>query len=386
MGIASASFFAVGGLSQLGQAQARAPSLENSAFYSLDSLGPLQSPDENGLMLPTGYKSRVVARSSQPAVASSNYLWHASPDGGACFATEDNGWIYVSNSEENSGMGGVGALRFDANGELVDSYSICSNTSRNCAGGPTPWGTWLTCEEFSDGRVFECDPTGQRDAIVRPTLGTFEHEAAAVDLDNNCVYLTEDTRDGGFYRFVSETGLPDLENGRLEIASVRQLDGKSYVIWIPVPDPLAIEEATRHQLDESTPFNGGEGIAIHEGVVYFTTKGDNRVWAYRSDNQQLDIIYDVQTSSNPILSGVDNVVITPTGDVLVAEDGGNMQIVAITPDLDPILVVQIVGQDQSEICGPAFDPSHQRMYFSSQNGVTGRGEDGITYEISKISM
>jgi len=77
-------------------------------------------------------------------------------------------------------------------------------------------------------------------------------------------------------------------------------------------------------------------------------------------------------------------VITPAGDVLVAEDGGNMQIVTITADGDPLPLLQIVGQDDSEICGPAFDPSHQRMYFSSQNGVTGSGEDGITYEISRV--
>lgn len=383
MGVASASFFAAGGLPNLSMAQNRA--LSDAPFYSLSNMGPLQAPDHNGLMLPAGFQSRIVARSSQAAVASSSYRWHASPDGGACFATEEGGWIYVSNSEENSSQGGVGALKFNASGELIDSYSICRNTSRNCAGGPTPWGTWLTCEEFEEGRVFECDPSGQRDAVVRPALGTFEHEAAAVDADNNCIYLTEDVRDGGFYRFVSETGLPDLENGRLEIASVRQLEGKSYIIWLVVPDPHAIEEATRHQLDESMPFNGGEGIAIHNGVVYFTTKGDNRVWAYHSKTQQLEIVYDIATSANPILSGVDNVVITPSGDVLVAEDGGDMQIVALTPEMQAKPFVQIIGQDSSEICGPAFDPSYQRMYFSSQNGETGRGEDGITYEISWLA-
>ena len=383
MGVASASFFAAGGLPNLSMAQNRA--LSDAPFYSLSNMGPLQAPDHNGLMLPAGFQSRIVARSSQAAVASSSYRWHASPDGGACFATEEGGWIYVSNSEENSSQGGVGALKFNASGELIDSYSICRNTSRNCAGGPTPWGTWLTCEEFEEGRVFECDPSGQRDAVVRPALGTFEHEAAAVDADNNCIYLTEDVRDGGFYRFVSETGLPDLENGRLEIASVRLLEGKSYIIWLVVPDPHAIEEATRHQLDESMPFNGGEGIAIHNGVVYFTTKGDNRVWAYHSKTQQLEIVYDIATSANPILSGVDNVVITPSGDVLVAEDGGDMQIVALTPEMQAKPFVQIIGQDSSEICGPAFDPSYQRMYFSSQNGETGRGEDGITYEISWLA-
>ncbi len=376
MGIAGASFFAAGGATQLSLAQIDAP------FHSVKDLGPLQPPDANGLMLPAGFQSRIVARSGQPAVASSSYRWHSSPDGGACYATDDGGWIYVSNSEADLRRGGVGAIRFDAAGNVVDSYSICDNTSRNCAGGATPWGTWLSCEEFDNGQVYECDPNGNREAVVRPTMGTYSHEAVAIDMANDCAYLTEDTPDGGLYRFVSEAGLPDLDNGRLEIAAVVEQEGQKFIAWIQVPDPSASVVPTRRQVPSYTPFDGGEGIALHEGVVYFTTKGDNRVWSYHTDTQQLDIIYDAATSSNPILTGVDNVVITPAGDVLVAEDGGNMQIVAISPDLEVFPIVQIVGQDRSEICGPAFSPSHQRFYFSSQNGFTGKGADGITYEIS----
>ncbi|CAN0502793.1 unnamed protein product, partial [Discosporangium mesarthrocarpum] len=89
-------------------------------FHSIASIGPLQPADANGIMLPAGFRSRVVARSSEIPVSRSSYRWHASPDGGACFATDDGGWIYVSNSEESNGNGGVGALRFDANGTVVD--------------------------------------------------------------------------------------------------------------------------------------------------------------------------------------------------------------------------------------------------------------------------
>lgn len=377
MGAAGLACFLAGGFSRHAQAA------DAAAFDSLSRIGPLQAADHNGIMLPAGFKSRVVARSSERPVVNSAYRWHASPDGGACFATADGGWIYVSNSEENRGQGGVGALRFNAMGEVVDAYPILQNTSRNCAGGATPWGTWLSCEEFDRGQVYECDPLGIEQAVVRPALGTFEHEAVAIDLANNCAYLTEDVRDGGLYRFVSEKGLPDLSAGRLEIASVVNSSGVETIEWLQVPDPLANRDATRHQVQGAAAFNGGEGIALHENKLYFVTKGDNRVWCYDTIDQSIEVIYDATTSDNPILTGVDNIVISPAGDVLVAEDGGDMQIVIITPDYETLPLLQILGQDESEICGPAFDPSCQRLYFSSQNGVTGEGSAGITYEISR---
>lgn len=378
MGVAGVSLFATGLITPSTFAASRAP------FDSVADFGPLQPPDENGIMLPPGFRSRIVARSSERPVSSSDYVWHASPDGGACFASDDGGWIYVSNCEESRNRGGVGALRFSASGRVVDAYSILDNTSVNCAGGATPWGTWLSCEEFDKGQVYECDPFGQMPARVRPLLGSFSHEAAAVDLQNDCVYLTEDVRDGGFYRFRSARGLPDLEEGVLEIAErVSDANGET-LRWHVVPDPLAESTATRYQIESRSSFDGGEGIAVHAGKVYFVTKGDNRIWCYEIETQRFEILYDAETNSNPILTGVDNVVITPGGDVLVAEDGGNMQIVALTPDQRLLPLLQIVGQDESEICGPAFDPSFQRLYFSSQNGVSGRGEDGITYEISAV--
>ncbi|MDA0688816.1 MAG: DUF839 domain-containing protein [Proteobacteria bacterium] len=380
MGAAGLGYFLAGGLSR------QAHAAEDAAFFSLARIGPLQPPDHNGIMLPAGFKSRVVARSGERPVVNSSYRWHASPDGGACFATADGGWIYVSNSEENSGQGGVGALRFNAMGEAVDAYPILQNTSRNCAGGATPWGTWLSCEEFDRGQVYECDPLGNEQAVVRPALGTFEHEAVAIDLANNCAYLTEDVRDGGLYRFVSENGLPDLSAGRLEIASVVSKSGVNTIVWLEVADPLAARDATRHQVQGAAAFNGGEGIALHENKLFFVTKGDNRVWCYDTIDQSIEVIYDAAISNNPILTGVDNVVISPAGDVLVAEDGGDMQIVILTPESEPIRptpLLQILGQDESEICGPAFDPSYQRLYFSSQNGLTGDGTAGITYEISR---
>lgn len=355
-----------------------------SAHSRLAQLSPLLPPDTNGLKLPRGFSSRIVARSGQRALKSSDYRWHGAPDGGATFVTKDDGWIYVSNSEIKGSGGGVGALRFDNKGNIVDAYSILKNTSRNCAGGATPWGTWLSCEETDEGIVWECDPYGKKTAIPRPALGVFAHEAVSLDTRTNILYLTEDKRDGCFYRFISASpnlgGIPDLNAGRLEAAIVDPKTSK--VDWIEIEDPAAEFEPTRYQSENITAFKGGEGIVYHEGVVSFATKGDNRIWAYDTIRQTISVIYDARTHINPILTGVDNITLSHNGELVVSEDGGDLQIVAITKDglLKPL--VQVIGHRRSELTGPAFSPDGKRLYFSSQRGHTGRSSAGITYEVT----
>lgn len=381
MGLSGAGLFVAGGLLRFQEAVAAGA--ESAPFFSLAAVDKLLAADENGIRLPPGFKSRIVARSGEVPAGGSGYSWHSAPDGGASFATEEGGWVYVSNSELRSSGGGAGAIRFDAQGNIIDAYSILEDTTRNCAGGPTPWGTWLSCEEFPEGQVYECDPLGIKASVVRPALGAFSHEAVAVDSENHCLYLTEDEPAGGFYRFRPEHPLPDLSSGQLEIATLVEKNGNSFIEWVVVPDPLARRKPTREQVPNFAVFKGGEGIAIYQGKTYFTTKHDNRVWAYDNNSQQLDVVYDIATSENPILEGVDNVVITASGDVLVAEDGGDMQIVILTPDNKVTPLLQVVGHDSSEVTGPAFDPGYQRLYFSSQRGSLGQSSGGITFEISR---
>lgn len=342
-----------------------------------------KQPDENGLILPDGFTSRVIGRAGVAVVGTST-VWHPSPDGGCTFPLKGGRWVYVSNSEEDDG-GGVTAVRFDVDGTIMRADRICEGTRRNCAGGPTPWGTWLSCEEFdsldvggsSAGRVWECDPSGQRPARVRPAMGSFAHEAAAVDPHNQCVYLSEDQPDGRFYRF-TPTIWPDLANGRLEVA-YESASGR--VAWLGVPDPEAKDGVpTRRQVELSSAYDGGEGLWFDSGDVYFATKGDNRVRRFDTARQRMEVIYDAARWPEAPLTGVDNVTVSSLGDVFVAEDGGNLELVMISRERVVAPFLRMVDAPGSELAGPAFSPDGTRLYVSSMRN--GPEQKGTTYEIS----
>lgn len=414
-------FWSAGGLAGLGAASAPWPALAQAAAsasapapslaasgnsgFDFANLGPLREPDALGLALPAGFTARIVAVSGErPAPGAST--WHTYPDGGATFAAPDGGWAYANNSEVPLGAGGVSALRFDRHGQVMGAHRILNGTSSNCAGGATPWGTWLSAEEISLGRVWECQPFGSASqAVPRPALGIFKHEAVAVDPLHRTLYLTEDEGQGRFYRFVcSESDWPAsavrpaLKSGRLQVL---QIDGVAanqvppdemdlarprHVSWVDVSSPSLPQSIVRGVLGSKAPgtvFRGGEGLWYFNGVVYFSTKGDNRIWALEVATQQLQVIYDFATASpaDRVLSGVDNLTVSRHGDVLVAEDGGNMELCVILPDRRVKVLLRVHGQDESEITGPAFSPDGTRLYFNSQRGGRQGSGLGITYEV-----
>lgn len=329
------------------------------------------------IRVPPGFIPRIIARSGERLTPESYYRWHAAPDGGGCFAAHDSGWIYVSNSELTPG-GGVSALCFAADGRIIDSYSILAGSRHNCSGCETPWNTWLSCEEHSRGIVWECDPFGNNKALARPALGLFKHESATVDPARAQIYMTEDRSDGGLYRFTpAHVALPaaaDLEQGVLEVATLRD----DRISWSRIPDPLATIKPLRHQVSGSARFNGGEGIDLFDRNLWFTTKGDGRIWQLDLLDGQLEVLHRVKAGT----SEVDDVTHTAGGDIVIATEGTPLRIQALPVGAEQsVTLVELPEHRDSEITGLAFDPSGKRLYFSSQRGNTGQDENGISFEL-----
>ena len=328
--------------------------------------GPLLAADVNGVQLPPGFSSRIIAR-GLATVPGTNYAMGMFPDGQATFRTRDGGWVLTTNHETLAAVGGgVSAIRFAPDGTVRSASRILAGTNVNCAGGPTPWGTWLSCEEEDDGLVWETDPAGVLEAQMRPALGAFAHEAVAVDPVHGHLYLSEDKPSAGFYRFVPDR-YPSLASGSLQVAKVL---GSGKVEWHRVPDPTGTDVPTRDQVSGASRFRGGEGLWYAEGVVYFTTKGDKKVWAYDTRKGKIEILFDREKAKDSSLDAVDNVTVSRAGDVLVCEDGGNMEIGIITPNRTVAPLVRIPGGERvSEICRGGLRSVGRAALFHLATGI-----------------
>jgi secreted PhoX family phosphatase len=340
--------------------------------------GPLGAPNAAGIAVPQGFTARTVAAGNQP-VGTTGFVFPVAPDGSATYGLPDGGWILVINSEvPQVPQGGASSITFDKDGRITGARRILGGTRMNCAGGKTPWGTWLSCEEVAGGFVFECDPTGVNPAVRRDALGVFTHEAACVDPAGRQVYLTEDIQDvAGLYRFTPDA-YPDLARGVLEVATD---GGGGLIVWKPVPDPKVAMTAAERTALNIVRFDRGEGIFFDTGIVYVATTDDDRVYAYDTATERLEVLYDGATLANAPLHEVDNLIgHEPSGDLFLAEDADDLQICILTGDrvIAPFLQASGPMHSGSELTGPSFTPAGDRLYFSSQRA----GATGMVFEVS----
>jgi secreted PhoX family phosphatase len=351
----------------------RAFGIPGTAAAAAIGYGPLGPADEHGVRLPFGFSARLLAKTGV-TIDGTDYVWHGEPDGAATFIHPEGGWVLACNSEVNGQGGGTSAIRFRPDGTVRSAYRILSGTKWNCAGGATPWGTWLSGEEFRNGLIWECDPFVPGQGTARPALGVFPHEASPTHVPTGHVYLTEDDYDGRLYRFRPDV-FGDLSAGTLEAASVG--DG-GLVSWIKVSPKRP------YRGKDTTVFDRGEGAWIAGDVLYFTTTDDDRVWALELNSMRIRTIYDGRGANiGEALHEPDNVTVhAPTGTPFVAEDADDIQLVQLVPSgsgwtAAPFL--QFEGHDGSEVTGPVFSPDGTRLYVNSQRGFDG---DGMTFEIT----
>lgn len=348
-------------------------------------MGPLHvAPDETTglplLRLPEGFRYRTFSWAGTEL--HDGYLVPGAADGMGVVAQQGSRVTLVRNHELQGASGPIGdphraydnmpggttTLVFDVEQEaLVDSWVSLGGTLYNCAGGVTPWGTWLTCEEASlspalahlprprkqlfwdvdharreHGFVFEVPATGVAEPDPILEMGQFYHEAVAFDPATGIAYLTEDNGpNAGFYRFVPDRPGQLQAGGRLQMMRVdRRPDMTDYlnlgqpmdVGWVDIPEPARGFRPGNRNGDGvvsqglaagGSRFVGLEGCCYADGQLYFTSKLGGPamagyVLAYHPGRETIWLVY--ESESHAQFSGPDNIVVSPRGGLVVCED------------------------------------------------------------------
>ncbi|MEU0943127.1 PhoX family protein [Streptomyces canus] len=372
-----------GALSELFAGTAAAQSLGHTGY------GPLV-PDPKGLLdLPKGFRYQVLSREGDQLRSGEGKV--PSNHDGMTALPGRHGRVHLVRNHENrptaaiavptvagltydpAGKGGCTALTLDSRNKVLSERVAIAGTAVNCAGGPTPWGTWLTCEETEDksgtngytkdhGFIFEVDPTDphRSGAVPLTAMGRFQHEAIAIDPKRGIVYETEDAfvkPFGLFYRFLPnrpEGGLGSLRaGGRLQAMrvpgvpdlSVIQETGACFegIEWVDVPDPLATETPVRlqdfgpkgitHAQKLEGCYWGGKSVYF---VSSFARSADGsgadhfgQIWRYDPAARRLTLVIVFGPDTDVQLPGEspDNICLAPSGGLMVCEDGNGAQYV-----------------------------------------------------------
>jgi hypothetical protein len=423
------------------------PGLHNLSRWT-DQFGPLQ-PDPDGILdLPAEFSYRIISRHGD-RMDDGFFVPHRA-DGMATFPGPDGTTILVRNHEvsidadrqesafrndeslatrlspgqvydvDGDGVpcpGGTTTIVFDTERQqVVRQFMSLSGTERNCAGGPTPWNTWITCEETvrragdncerNHGYPFEVPATADPQ-LAQPVplmaMGRFNHEAVAVDPASGIVYQTEDRGDGLVYRYIPDEPGQLAKGGRLQALVVTDrpsLDTRNWdtqtvapgdqmaVRWIDLDDIHAPDDDLRHRgyEDGAARFARGEGMWYGDGSVFFACTNGGRIkkgqiWKYTPSSQEgtaheadrpgtLELF--VEPNDGGLIDNADNLTVSPWGDLIVCEDGSGEQYLAgVTPDGSFYKFAHNAMDNDSEMAGATFSPDGSTFFINIQHaGLT----------------
>jgi secreted PhoX family phosphatase len=430
----------------LGGGVLMAPSLEGLSACSRSTAplprglgyGPLTpSAHVPELWIPQGFTARKLSTTRAPSTVNPGLTVQYGVDGMAAFAAGDGIVRLVRNHEvrdtaADARLLGPGAHAYDrrAGGgtmtlelrqgrdgsvELAREFVSLSGTHTNCAGGPTPWGSWITCEETTvgpasgferaHGYCFEVPATadGEVEPVPLRAMGRFVHEALAVDPRSGAVYLTEDQtydpavpagKGAGFYRFLPAQPGSLAAGGRLQMLAVHgrpnyvavrgQTVGASLAAeWVDIaePDPPTAETNSSAVFQQGWARGGAvfqrlEGCWYGEGSVYFnaTSGGDvgaGQVWSYRpagADGGVLALVF--ESPSRDVLDSPDNLCVSPRGGLVLCEDSGGEQFLrGLTTGGEIFDFVRTAGAS-AETAGACFSPNGRTLFFNIQGGTS----------------
>ncbi len=430
------------GLNQWIQSPLHAAPRRDAAGY-----GPLVKDPKGILNLPEGFQYRIISRKGDRM--DDGLLLPGLPDGMAAFPGKKGRVIVVRNHENSPdrpqngafgesnellntvapdkfydfgkgktpSLGGTTTFVYNpATGEIEKQYLSLAGTARNCAGGPTPWNSWLTCEETTfrvgayegnaekdHGYVFEVpasEKIGLADPLPIKAMGRFNHEAVAVDPRTGIVYLTEDRGDSLIYRFIPNRPGKLLQGGKLQALAVRgqkscdtrnwkDLNAPTFPLrqvvdaaWIDIENVESPEDDLRYQgfSNGAACFARGEGMWYGNNEVYFACtnggpKQHGQVFRYIpgdpknvNDGGKLELF--AESPDKDILKNCDNLTVAPWGDVVLCEDASHPFVVGITPSGEYYKLGENVGF-KGEFAGGVFSPSGETYFVNIQGaGLT----------------
>ena len=406
--------------------------------------------DLQGIMsLPQGFSYRIISRSGTKM--DDGFFVPGVPDGMATFGSDDGLCVVIRNHEcspEHEGpfgkgrelaekierhafydagegmtacAGGTTTIVYDTKKQqTVRQFLSLGGTIRNCAGGPTPWNTWITCEEAQDragyyektevllekdhGYNFEVPATTQP-KLAKPiplvAMGRFRHEAVAVDEPTGIVYQTEDQQDGLLYRFLP-TAPGKLEaGGRLQVLKIKDrnsCDTRNWesqevavgdqltVQWLDIDDPESPNDDLRYRgfKNGAARFARGEGmwVGANREIYFAATSGGKsskgQIWKYTpcategkesGDSGTLELF--VESHEPGVVENADNITVAPWGDLIVCEDrsGDVVRLVGVTPEGKQYPLAY--NHTGAELAGVCFSPDGSTLFVNIQHrGLT----------------